>query len=307
MSTLRDQVLQLYTPIYDEFMLESFAEEKQVHPMIYDVIDDKTSEYKVDGLSGLGLWEDAGEGEGGQYDDPVLGYPKTFTQAKRRKRFRVSFEAVDHDEYALMSKVGTAQEMGRGARGKVEKGLANFLSDGFATAGPDGQYLFDTDHPKNPDETGITFSNLLSGAFSHDNLELAETQITNNYIGPDGLPIMPDEDPILLYPPALRGAVKRVLADRAEERPGTANRDINRFAGRYQPIEWRWLAATFGGSDTAWYIIYPSMKMLKLVWSARPHYNSWIDYEDEFYVFSGRMLYDFGASNWRFGFGSTGL
>jgi hypothetical protein len=304
---LRDQVLQLYTPIYDEFMLESFAEEKQVHPEIYDSIEDKTMEHKVDGLGGLGLWEDAEEGEGGQYDEPVLGYPKTFTQEKRRKRFRVSFEAVDQDEYALMNKVGTAEEMGRGARAKVEKDLANFLSDGFATAGPDGQYLFDTDHPKNSEETGITYDNLLSGAFSHDNLEAAETDITNNFIGPDGIPIMPDEDPILLYPPALRGAVKRVLSERAEERPGTANRDINRFAGRYRPIEWRWLAAAFGGSDTAWYIIYPSMKMLKIVWSKKPHYNSWLDNEDEFYVFSGRMLYDFGATNWRFGFASTGV
>jgi len=307
MATLRDNVLQLYTPIYDEFMLEAFAEEKQVHTQIYDSVDDKTMEYKVDGLSGLGLWEAADEGAGGQYDDPVLGYPKTFTQSKKRKRFRVSFEAVDHDEYSLMNKVGTAQEMGRGGRAKVEKDLANFLSNGFTTAGPDGQYLFDSDHPKNPDETGITHDNLLSGAFSHDNLEAAETEITNNFIGPDGLPIMPDEDPLLVYPPALRGAVERVLAERASERPGTANRDINRFAGRYTPVEWRWLAAAFGGSNTAWFIIYPSMKMLKIIWSARPHYNSWIDYEDEFYVFSGRMLYDFGATNWRFGFGSTGL
>jgi len=305
--TLRDQVLQLYTPIYDEFTLESFAEEKQINPLIYQSIDDKTMEYKVDGLGGLGLWESAEEGEGGNYDDPTLGYPKTFTQSKKRKRFRVSFEAVDQDEYALLSKVGLAKEMGRGARAKVEKDCANYLSNGFSTTGPDGQYIFDSDHPKNPEETGITYDNLLSGAFSHDNLEAAETEITNNYIGPDGIPIMPDEDPILLYPPALRGAVERVLADRAKERPGTANRDINRFSGRYNPIEWRWLAAAFGGSNTAWFIIYPSMEMLKIIWNAKPHYNSWLDNEDEFYVFSGRMLYAFGCTNWRFGFGSTGL
>ena len=305
--TNKDNVLQLYTPIYDEFMLEAYNEEKQVHPIIYEDVNDKTSEYKTDGISGLGLWEDADEGSGGNYDDPILGYPKTFTQGKRRKRFRVSWEAVDQDEYVMMSKIGNAQEMGRGARATVEKKTANFLSNGFATAGPDGQYLFDTDHPKNPDEATTIFSNLLSGAFSHDNLEAAETKITNNYIGPDGIPIMPDEDPILLYPPALRGAVDRVLADRANERPGTSNRDINRFAGRYRPVEWRWLAAAFGGSDTAWFIIYPSMKMLKMIWSQKPQYHSWVDHEDEFYVFSGRMLFDFGATNWRFGFGSTGL
>lgn len=305
--TTRDQVLQLYTPIYDEFLLEAYNEEKTVHQVVYEDVSDKTKEYKTDSLGGLGLWEDAGEGSSGQYDDPTLGYPKTFTQTKRRKRFRVSWEAVDQDEYVLMSKIGTAQEMGRGGRATVEKKTANFLSDGFATDGPDGEYLFDTDHPKNPEETGTTYDNLLSGAFSHDNLELAETEITDNFIGPDGIPIMPDEDPVLLYPPALRGAVERVLADRAMERPGTANRDINRFAGRYRPVEWRWLAAAFGGSDTAWFIIYPSMKMLKIIWSQKAHYHSWIDNEDEFYVFSGRMLFDYGAINWRFGFGSTGV
>lgn len=307
--TLRDNVLQLYTPIYDEFMLDGFKIDTQVHTEIYDVIDDSTSTYLTDNLSGTGLWEDAEEGEGGNYDDPVLGYAKTFNQGdgKKRKRIRASFESVDQDEYVLMKKVGLAESLGRGARSTVEKNLANFLSDGFATAGPDGQFIFDSDHPKNPSETGITYDNLLSGAFSHDNLEAAETEITNNYIGEDGIPIMPDEDPILLYPPALRGAVARVLEDRALERPGTTNRDINRFAGRYRPVEWRWLASAFGGSNTAWFIIYPSMKMLKMIWNARPHFNSWLDNEDEFYVWSGRMLYDFGATNWRFGFGSTGL
>lgn len=304
--TTRDQVLQLYTPIYDEFLLEAYNEEKQMHPVVYEDIGDKTKDWKSDSLGGLGLWEDAEEGTGGNYDDPTLGYPKTFTQTKRRKRFRVSWEVVDQDEYVLMTKIGTSAEMGRGGRATVEKKTANFISDAFATDGPDGQYLFDTDHPKNPEETGVTYDNLLEGAFSHDTLELAETQISDEYFGPDGIPILPDEDPVLLYPPALRGAVERVLADRALERPTTANRDINRFAGRYRPTEWRWLAAKLGGSDTAWFIIYPSMRMLKIVWSQKPHYHSWVDNEDEFYVFSGRMLFDHGATNWRFGFGSTG-
>jgi len=72
-----------------------------------------------------------------------------------------------------MNKVSTSQEMGRGGRAKVEKDCANYLSDGFAVAGPDGQFIFDSDHPKNPEETGVTHDNLLSGAFSHDNLESA--------------------------------------------------------------------------------------------------------------------------------------
>ena len=147
----------------------------------------------------------------------------------------------------------------------------------------------------------------MSGAFSHDNLELAETQITNNFFDPKGIPISPAEKPLLLYAPALRGAIKRVLSDRALERPGTTQRDINRFAGEYTPVEWRYLGSALGGSDTAWYIIYTELKLLVCVWSAKPHFTSWIDHEDEFYNFKGRMLYDAGPCDWRTGFASTGL
>ena len=303
----RDQVPSLYTPIYDEFMLSAFAEVSQVNTQVFQSIDDQTKEYKVNSLSGLGVWTSADEAEDGNYEDPVEGYAKTFTQAKFRKRFGVTFEAVDQDEYALLKKEEDVAAMGRGARAKVELDTASILSDGFASTCPDGQYLFDTDHDKNSEETSTHYDNLLLGAFSHDNLEAAETLISNNLIDPTGLPIDPPEGALLVYSPALRGAVERVLSDRALEQPGTALRNINRFAGKYTPVEWRYLAAKFGGSDTAWFIVFKSMNMLKIIWSAHPHFTSWIDWAKEIYYFSGRMLYDCGATDWRGCFGSTGL
>lgn len=305
--TIRDNVAQLYTPIYDEFMLAEYKENTQKHQLLYETIEDKTKQYLVDDLGGLGYWESATEGSGGGYEDPVLGYAKTYTQAKYWKKFQVSFEAVDQDEYALLKKEGEAKSMGRGARGKVEKDTANRISNGFSVACPDGQFQFSNSHPKNVNETGTVYDNLMDGAFSHDNLEAAESQIEKNFIGSDGIPIAVSEDPILLYPPALRGAVARVLSERAMERPGVTTRDINRFAGKYQPVEWRYLAADMGGSDTAWFIIFPELKFLKIIWNAKPSFTSWIDEDNEFYKFKGRMLYAFGECNWRYGFGSTGL
>ena len=305
--TNKNQVLQLFTPIYDEFMLSTYKEDSQVSPKIFEQIVDKTSAYIVDDLGGLGEWEAASEGAGGQYEDVVLGYPTTLTQVKYRKRFSVSFEAVDQDEYALLNKVSDAKNMGRGARAKIEKLTSAIVYGGFATAGPDGQFLFDIDHPKNREETGIVYDNLLSGPLSHDNLELAEKDMADNFKGPDGIMIEVADNPILLYPPALHGTAMRLLSDRASERPGTPNRDINIFAGRYNPIQWKYLSAAAGGSDTAWYIIFPELGYLKQVWSAKAHYRSWIQEDEELYVFSGRMLTAIGATNWRLGFGSTGL
>lgn len=309
MATSRATVAELYTPIYDHFMMSTFAEEQQVCNQVYDVIQDSTKNYIVNDISGLGIWESSNEYASGNYEDPVLGYSKTYTPGKFIKKFQTSFEAVDQDEYALLKKEGDAKQMGAGARAKVELDAAQILINAFSVAGPDGQYGFDSDHPKNREETGTTYSNLLSGAFSHDNLEAAETQIAANFFDPKGIPIMPIEDPILLYPSALRGAVARVLSERAEERPGTTNRDINRFAGKYKPVEWRYLGAggIFGGSNTAWYIIYKSLGFMKLVWQQKPHFTSWIDEENDSYKFKGRMLYAVGYDNWRMGFGSTGL
>ena len=311
MSTSRGDVAALYTPIYDFFMMSTFNEEKQKHPLLFKEITDSTKLFIVNQISSLGVWKAQNELQSGNYEDPVLGYSWTYTQAKFSNYFQTSFESVDQDEYALLKKEGDAKALGAGGRAKVELDTAGDLINGFSVAGPDGQYLWSTSHPKNSQETGITYSNLLAGPFSHDNLEAAETQIAANFFDMKGIPIEQIDDPYIVYPPALRGAVKRVLDDRALERPGTAERDINRFAGTYKPLEWRYLSSAagtiFGGSNTAWYIIYPELGFMKIIWSQKPHFTSWIDENVDAYNFKGRMLYSHGIDDWRAAFASTGL
>lgn len=302
----------LYTPIYDEFLLSTYEEYSQIHPKVYDVKEDDSKQVDVDDISGLGRWDTTLEAEAGEPEDPVLGYAKTYTHGKTTKTMQASFEAVDDDEYALMKKQGTAKEMGTGARDRVEYDSAQILVNAFTVAGPDGQYGFDSDHPRNRDETGSTYDNLLSGPFSHDSLELGETAIADGMFSMKNIPIPITGKCILLHPTALRGKVKRVLNERAGERPGTANRDINRFVGAgttydYDPVEWVYLNAAMGGSDTAWMIIFPWLGYLKFYWRQRPHFTSWVDENTDVYNFKGRERHSVGYDNWRFGFGSTGL
>lgn len=300
-----------YTPIYDERLYRGYAEVAPVCTKMgmFQEITDKTKEYKTSEISGTGMWDIAQEGEGGNFVDMVEGYNKTFTQVKYRQDIPITFEAVDHDEYAIMKKAVAAEKMGRGARARIERETSGVLMDAFSVAGPDGQYGFDSDHPQNSEETATTFDNLLTGAFSHDNLDAAETQLAANYIGEDNLPIEAADSPIILHPYALNGAVDRVLSGDARERPGTANRDINRFAGMYRPLNWRYLSISDGGytgSTTAWYMIYPEQQMLKLIFSQKPNFTNYIDNNLELYIFKGRMLFDCGYTNWRFGLASTG-
>lgn len=305
----RQELLDLYTPIYDEFAMFAFAEHKQQHQRIFDVVFDATKDYKYNSISGLGEWEAADEDSEDGLDHFVIGYEGTAAQLKYRKYFYVTFAANQQNEYAdLKKKIAQAEALGRGARARIGRTTFSILYDGFSTAGTDGLYLWHDSHYKNPEETGTTYDNLLSGPFSHDNLELAESQIASNYFDMDGIPIQPAEKPVIVHAPALDGAVERVLTERGEnERPGTQNRDKNVYAGKYDHVSDIYLSATMGGSDTAWYIIYPSMKMLRLVWAQKPQFASWIDNLRHRYYFDGWMWCVAAATDWRCGFASTGL
>jgi hypothetical protein len=306
----RAELLDLFTPIYDEFAMMKFNEPPQAHLAAFDEIEDPTKDYITNNMSGLGAWEAVDEDSDTGLDHFIIGYEKTNTQQKYRKYFYVSYEVNEQMEYAeLKKKIVNAQALGSGGRTAVLKATAAILYNGFNTSSnvPDGQYLWDTDHDKNPEETGTDYSNLLSGPFSHDNLELAEKQIADNYLDMDGDPITPAEIPLLLHAPALKGMVQRVLSDRALDRPGTNQRDINIYAGKYTPVESVYLGAAMGGSDTAWYIIYPSMKMLQLVFAQKPQFASWIDNLKQRYYFDGWEHFVCAIVDWRCGFASTGL
>ena len=312
MANTRAQLSELFTPIYDEFMVMGFAEDAQVAPKVFEVIDDKTKEYKTDGISGTGEWVLASELATGGYEDLVLGYPNTIEPLKYWKKIQVPFEASDQEEYAILkSKVTTAKQIGAGGRVKVERLCAEIIYNVFSVAGPDGQFTASNTHPKNRVETGVTYDNLLAGEFSHDNLELAEKQIADNMYDMKGLPIMTAENPIIRYPPALKGRVERVLNERAEYRPGQvvahSEMEINRFAGRYNPIVWKMIGAAEGGTDTQWHIIYKELGFLKLVYNRRPSFDNWIDKDIEAYIFKGSMMCAADVIDWRCIFSSTGL
>jgi len=304
----RAEMLDLFTPIYDEFAMLKFNAPGQAHLVAFDEVDDPTMDYITNNMSGLGAWETVDEDSDTGLDHFIIGYEKTNTQQKYRKYFYVTFEVNEQMEYAaLKKKIVKAEALGSGGRTALLKATAAKLYNGFSVAGPDGVYTFHNSHPKNPEETGTTYDNLLAGAFSHDNLEAAEKQISDNHFDMDGDPITLAEKPLLVYAPALAGVVGRVLNERANLRPGTGNNDINLYANKYTPVESVYLSATMGGSDTAWYILYPGLKQLQLVWAQKPQFASWIDNLKQRYYFDGWEHFLVAISDWRFGFASSGL
>jgi len=300
--------LDLFTPIYDEFAMLKFNTPEQAHLVAFEEIEDPTKDYITNNMSGLGAWQAVDEDSDSGLDHFIIGYEKTNTQQKYRKYFHVSFEVSEQMEYAaLKKKIVDAQALGAGGKTAALKATAAKLYNGFSVAGPDGYYAFYNSHPKNPEETGKTYDNLLDGPFSHDALEAAEKQISANHFDMDGDPIMLAEKPLLVYAPALAGVIGRVLNERAGLRPGTDHNDVNLYSGKYTPVESVYLSAAMGGSDTAWYIIYPGVKSLKIVWAQKPQFASWIDNLKQRYYFDGWEHFLVAISDWRGLFASTGL
>lgn len=304
----RNELLDMFTPIYDQFAQLKFGEPGKEHLPVFDEINDPTMQYITNYISGLGSWKAVDEDTDTGLDHFIIGYEKTFTQQKYRTYFYVTFEVTEEMEItSLKKKIASAEALGNGGKTAVLKTTAAALYNGFSVTGADGYYTFYNSHPKNPEETAVVYDNLLSGAFSHDALEAAEKQIADNHFDMDGDPITLNEKPILLYAPAIKGTVGRVLNERAGLRPGTDHNDINLYSGAYIPIESKYLSAKMGGSDTAWYIIYPGTKMLQLVWAQKPQFASWIDHFKHRYYFDGWEHFLVAISDWRFGFASTGL
>jgi len=306
----RAELLDLFTPIYDQFVQIAAGGVDVKHPQLFDEVIDPTKDYKYNAISGLGAWEEVTEDSEDGLDHFVIGYEGTITPVYLRKYFYVSFEVNEQMEYAaLKSKIGRAEALGRGGQIKLELKTAAIMIAGFTTACADGQILYSNSHPKNPEETATTYDNLLDSAFSHDALETAENQISENFFDMDGSPMATFAGkPKLVFPPALRGPVKRVLSERAVDQPGTTLRNINVYSGEYDPVEWAYLGAKLGGTNTQWHIIYPGLKNLKLIKnSAAPQYASWIENLKHRYYFDGWQYAEAGVVDWRGLFASTGV
>lgn len=306
----RAELLDLFTPIYDEFTMIAAQSVSVIHPQVADVEIDPTKDWKFNAISGLGMWEEVDEDSDEGLDHFVIGYEGEVTPLKFRKYFYVTYETSNQMEYAaLKSKIVKAEALGRGGPARLEKLVADTLINGFTVAGVDGQFVFSTSHPKNPEETSTTYDNLLDGAFSHDNLEAAEKQISKNFFDLDGLPMVQwAGKPIVVHGSSLRGPVNRVLGERAGDQPDTTLRNTNVYANKYEAVEWAWLDAALGGSDTAWFIIYTGLKNIKLIKnSAGLEFASWLDNLKHRFYFDGWLHAQAGIKDWRGLFASTGL
>lgn len=301
----------------DQYLIESPKAE-----VLFDV---QTSELKEEKISGVGGYEEldvTAEGQSWAGGELVELYDKTITPLQYSKEISITRLARMDDPKALLKFETAVRAHTAAAIHKSEKLAASIFNNGFTSSvlSPDGQFLFDTDHPQSPANTATTYSNVIDVQLDENGsaLQAMFLKMGDNAFDAAGHPItFPGF--YLVVPTALKNkALKSVTAiygNSATTAP-TPVQSGQLYGAEIEVVHWRYLDAANGGSDTAWFLIakkefFRGSHSLRWYWRERPTFNTegvapYIEQSNGNYNFPIVMRCAGGAIDWRHCWGSTG-
>lgn len=174
--------------------------------------------------------------------------------------------------------------------------------DGFVTAGGDGVALASAAHPSNPDGTGPTQSNILSGAVGTTGLNATNlgTALTSAMLFRDdrGNPTISEFD-TLLFPTALWKEAN--IALNTPQAPGGGDNDDNSVYHMLKPYKYRYINGDVGGSSTNWFLIDSAMAKRHVTWWDRTgmQFQTTPDFDNFNMKVAVRKRWSLRSSDWR--------
>jgi hypothetical protein len=283
-NVLRDN----FDDIYDlRFRAENILGDLMTKPMVSQnlfYVDDTTlKEERVSAVGGYSSLDEVGEGEDIPKAVPVQGYDKTYTPLKYAKRIGISLEARQDDPKGIFKSLeNQVRKHAKAAQHTAETAAAAiFINAASSTSCPDGQYLADTQHPKNPDESSTVYDNYITDALADaSDIEVMFKKIADNGFDMAGHPLDASRW-ILLVPPALKGkalgAVKQLYYPSGNVYAAPTPITTGELMGNITVLDWAYIGAAMGGSDTAWYFVQDPTEVgsehsLRFYWRIRPTY-----------------------------------
>lgn len=179
-----------------------------------------------------------------------VGNQKTSSVLNFSKAVDISKNLFDDDQHAVVQKM--IRDLGRLARATQDKNAFNEYNLGFTTATTnDGVALFSNSHVS---LSGGTIDNLETGTLTEANLETAINSLIDQKTQ-DGT-LGGHAPACLLVPTAL--FKEAMIITKSELRSATANNDLNYYSQVYPGLQVKFspfLGSSFGGSDTAWFLL----------------------------------------------------
>jgi hypothetical protein len=292
-------------PSFRKIYNEEYEKRPQMYSKIFTVgTSDKEFE-KTSSITGFGLMSQVAE-EGDFPEVSIYqGYDKTYTHLKYGGMFKITKEMVDDDQYNIMNAKpkSLAQSCADTVEFKASSVIRNSQVSGYN--GPDGKRLLSTLHPR--EDGGSTQSNASSTGITvtETNIETGRLALRTQ-LNERGLPIISGEKPVIHAGPALEKTLAIML--NSDGRPETTDNDYNFYKGNIANyMIWDWIGATVsGGSDTAWYMFYPSVNKLMFFWRIKPEFDQDVLLSTEVARYKASMRFSYGWDNWRGWWGSAG-
>lgn len=242
------------------------------------------------------------------YDDFDGGYKTAIRNYEFAKGITIERALVDDDQYNEITR--RAQSMGDSFATTIEHDAAQVFINAFtdsgtnrmgaSTNGADGVGLCSTAHPYSPRQSGSTQSN--EGTLDLNLANLDTTKMAMEAFTDDQgqlLGIMPD---MLLVPPELQRIATQIVSAKAIYEPGSAQFDVNMFAGMIRPVVWNRLT-----DSNAWFLIDSRLMLQNLIWQwrIRPEFAQAQDFDGIQAKYRGYMRYGIGWTDYRWIYGQN--
>lgn len=192
-----------------------------------------------------------------------VGNQQTFSVIAYAKSIDISKHFFDDDQWSTVNRL--VKNMARNARLTKNKIAFSKYYGGFATIKTnDGNYLFYDSHVT---LNGDTVDNLMTETLTEASLNTAFNKLIEQKTQ-DGT--LGGHVPAILLVPTALFKTATVIAQ-SELKSGTGNNDMNYYSKIYpglQVYHSPFLGASYGGSDTAWYLLSADHSMYRWVRSA---------------------------------------
>src|SRR5690625_4337182 len=136
----------LLEPGLRKIFFETWKELPTQFTQVFHVEKSKKHTEHDTSLTGFGPWEKrTSETSSIPYDDPMEGFPVSYTHSEFLKGFKVSRAMADDEQYNQINKL--PKNLARSGRARVETDAAAIYNEGFDKVGYDGEPLFSKEHP----------------------------------------------------------------------------------------------------------------------------------------------------------------
>lgn len=323
-----------------EYFVDAFKQYPMPFESYFDVKDmgDGLGSFlKSSELGGVTMMPEVGESSDFPETTPVEGYDTTLTPLKYAQTIVISLEAQQDDPKGVFTNMESQINMHYKSAVQRACVLAStIVNTGTSTVGPDGQFIFDTDHPTSP-SNATTLSNLITTKLDAAGLAIKEmiTKAATNGKDLAGNQILWGRF-LVAVPPALAdnairscqslygtqftiataGVFSGVVGGISNPTPLQSGELLSVLSRTTTPatvVVDPFLGSGYsGGSDVKWYFIanpadYRGTHSLRWVWRKRPQItNVSIDQDNGSLKIPFYMRCTGGAVGWRHVWGSNG-